>query len=445
MSVVRHRPRGAAFPFGLAAAVFFLTPSSIGYQDIAALLVRQPDVSERWREHLRSSTFGTIHVATFSFPRPIGTVIPDSLAAALTDHGNLRDLVARARSQRATEEGTFQLASLSTADPSEVVGSIGPLGQGRAPSSTSQGPSVNRQAKGDFLGVKVAPAPGMPGIAEPATPALPVDAVQAGPPATAAATPALPDDLTDEERTIRLLFGSRGLGPRIGLFERWQPGEEPVLVLPRVPHALDTELALQDGRDSESVDSDNAPPGRTIAAKGEVTGDSQRPMSLAERLGLGTLARAKAERCLANAVYFESRGEPVRGQIAVAQVVMNRVFSGHYPQDVCGVVYQNAHRRLACQFTFACDGIADRINDQDAWTRAKTVARDVMDGKAWLPEIGKSTHYHAYWVRPWWTRSMNRLSKIGVHTFYRPRKWGDGAEAPAWGETTAAASKPNQL
>src|SRR5690606_17407057 len=87
------------------------------------------------------------------------------------------------------------------------------------------------------------------------------------------------------------------------------------------------------------------------------------PPTPAERLKLDTKTRAKAEKCLAEAVYFEARSEPYRGQIAVAQVVMNRVFSPFYPNEVCGVVYQNAHRRLACQFTFACDGIPERITD----------------------------------------------------------------------------------
>ena len=129
----------------------------------------------------------------------------------------------------------------------------------------------------------------------------------------------------------------------------------------------------------------------------------------------------------------------MRGQIAVAQVVMNRVFSGYYPNDVCGVVYQNAHRHLACQFTFACDGIPDRITEHDAWARAKRISAATLDGAVWLPEIGKATHYHAYWVHPWWVRTMRKLSRIGVHTFYRPRRWGDGADAPSWGSAQATA------
>jgi hypothetical protein len=90
------------------------------------------------------------------------------------------------------------------------------------------------------------------------------------------------------------------------------------------------------------------------------------PASPAERLHLEGKARTKAERCLANAIYFEARSEPLKGQIAVAQVVMNRVFSGFYPNDVRGVIYQNAHRHLACQFTFACDGKSKAINERGA-------------------------------------------------------------------------------
>jgi spore germination cell wall hydrolase CwlJ-like protein len=185
--------------------------------------------------------------------------------------------------------------------------------------------------------------------------------------------------------------------------------------------------------------------GETVAAKGEVTGKDKRPMSPAERLGLTDKARAKAEKCLANAVYFEARGESVRGQIAVAQVVMNRVFSEFYPNSVCDVVYQNAHRYNACQFTFACDRIRDVVTEPDAWERAKRIAKGTLDGELWLDNIGKATHYHAYWVRPWWIRTMRKLHRIGVHTFYRPRRWGDGSDEPVWGSAAATAEVVKRL
>ncbi|MGI8527634.1 MAG: cell wall hydrolase [Pseudolabrys sp.] len=162
------------------------------------------------------------------------------------------------------------------------------------------------------------------------------------------------------------------------------------------------------------------------------------PPSPAERLNLKGKDYTKAERCLANAVYFESRSEPVRGQIAVAQVVMNRVFSGFYPNDICSVVYQNASRHLACQFTFACDGKKKLINERGAWARANRIARQTLEGQIYLPEVAKSTHYHANYVHPNWVHEMKRLARFGIHSFYRPYAWGNGAEEPVWGSGVMA-------
>ena len=185
--------------------------------------------------------------------------------------------------------------------------------------------------------------------------------------------------------------------------------------------------------------------GVSVAPKGEVNSGNQHMQTPAERLGLfDEKARAKSEKCLAEAVYFEARGEAVRGQIAVAQVVLNRAFSGFYPSTVCAVVYQNKHRHLACQFTFACDNVADVVREPDMWDRARKIAKAMLDGQLWLPEVAKSTHYHAYWVRPSWVHEMKKMYKFGVHTFYRPRAWGDGSEAPSWGtpaETAAISAK----
>ena len=152
--------------------------------------------------------------------------------------------------------------------------------------------------------------------------------------------------------------------------------------------------------------------------------------------------RAKAEKCLANAVYFESRGELMRGQVAVAQVVLNRVFSPYYPKDVCGVVYQNAERHLACQFTFACDGKSKTITERGAWSRAQRVAKQALDGKVWIAAVAKSTHYHAFWVNPSWVAEMKKMYRYGVHTFYRPHRWGDGSQEAGWVVPEMAMAKP---
>ncbi|MFS8037276.1 cell wall hydrolase [Xanthobacter sp. AM11] len=175
---------------------------------------------------------------------------------------------------------------------------------------------------------------------------------------------------------------------------------------------------------------DDALPEGALEEGAVAAADEDRPdriwPSPAERLDLAGEKRARAQKCLAEAIYFESRGEPRRGQIAVAQVVVNRVFSGYYPNDVCGAVYQNAHRHLACQFTFACDNVRDVVREPDMWVQAKEIAADMLDGKLWLASVGRATHYHAYWVRPNWVREMRKLDRIGVHTFYRPRRWGEG-------------------
>lgn len=127
----------------------------------------------------------------------------------------------------------------------------------------------------------------------------------------------------------------------------------------------------------------------------------------------------KQQNCLAEAIYFEARGETTMGQAAVAQVVLNRVKNPAYPASICGVVYQNEDWRNRCQFSFACDGRPERIRSQSAWKRAKELARDVTNGKVWLKAVGDSTHYHATYVKPRWSRYMKRTDRIGRHIFYR--------------------------
>jgi hypothetical protein len=167
------------------------------------------------------------------------------------------------------------------------------------------------------------------------------------------------------------------------------------------------------------------------------------PPSPAQRLKLEGKDYARAEKCLANAIYFEARSEPVRGQMAVAQVVVNRAFSGFYPNDICGVVYQNAHRHLSCQFTFACDGKSKAITERGHWARAVRIAKQTLDGQIYVPEVAKSTHYHAIYVHPNWVGEMKKLVRYGLHNFYRPYAWGNGAEEPVWGSGAMAQAKKN--
>ena len=132
----------------------------------------------------------------------------------------------------------------------------------------------------------------------------------------------------------------------------------------------------------------------------------------------------KQRRCLAEGIYFEARGESKAGQAAVAQVILNRVRAPSFPGSVCGVVYQNKHWRNRCQFSFACDGIRDRIRSKRAWAIAKQIADAVADGRVWFKDVGSSTHYHADYVNPRWNRRMVKVATVGRHIFYRTRNGG---------------------
>jgi spore germination cell wall hydrolase CwlJ-like protein len=457
-------------PFWFSAFLLALMPTSVGYQDLAALLAQQPGVSQRWRDHLIASPFGTIERATFSYGRPIGTSVPQPLGYQTVNFD-----------PGAVAANTWQIdapLNATSADPVEY-------------------PTVNRRLKGDRLPVLNAPAgpevlpqlqpvdalpaaapvlprpaapsfilplksteqiDSVPPLAQPAQlpPSAPVlqlsdieqpsvslramelaqrdnapsvdddDFIADQPPETPAAgerssasLAALSFTDTDPaEGAAQTFFGVGAMGAPSGL-QRWAPGAEPVLVA----RAVDPDVKIA------ALES-NADGGETVAKKD----DASLLESPADRLKLAGKPRLKAEKCLADAVYFEARGEPFKGQQAVAQVVMNRVFSGYYPNDVCGVVYQNAERHLACQFTFACEGKdLNKVDEPDMWEQAKQIAKDMLDGKIWLAEVGHATHYHAYWVHPSWVHEMTKLYKLGVHTFYRPKNWGDGDTDPAYG------------
>jgi len=136
-------------------------------------------------------------------------------------------------------------------------------------------------------------------------------------------------------------------------------------------------------------------------------------------------------KCLAMALYHEARGEAKLGQIAVAQVILNRVKSTKYPDSICGVVYENAEMFNRCQFSFACDKISDEPGDAEAWARMQQLTEDVLctpactyhphrdPALARLPDsLRKASHYHTVRVRPSWSRRIDRAGRIGAHIFY---------------------------
>lgn len=130
-----------------------------------------------------------------------------------------------------------------------------------------------------------------------------------------------------------------------------------------------------------------------------------------------------ALKCMTQAIYYEAANEPIGGKRAVAQVVLNRMRHGAYPNSVCGVVYEGANQRV-CQFSFTCDGSLLRKPMAPQWQESRSVALAALAG-ATEPSVGTATHYHADYVLPRWAFKLGKIEKIGVHIFYRfPGYWG---------------------
>jgi len=146
-------------------------------------------------------------------------------------------------------------------------------------------------------------------------------------------------------------------------------------------------------------------------------------------LKAGADDRARALNCMTQAIYYEAAREPVRGQQAVAQVVLNRVRHPAYPKSICAVVYQGAARPTGCQFTFTCDGALRWAPQPGLWRQAQDVARRALAGFV-DKDVGSATHYHAAYVLPYWAPTLVKMTQVGQHIFYR---WtGPWGEPPAF-------------
>jgi hypothetical protein len=155
-----------------------------------------------------------------------------------------------------------------------------------------------------------------------------------------------------------------------------------------------------------------------LAAQGPA---GQRVDAAARAVAMAAAATPEGDgewRCLAEALYFEARGEPLRGQIAVAEVVLNRRDSGRYPDTVCGVVHQGTGQLDRCQFSYTCDGEAESIADAEAWAQVGRVARAMLDGAPRGLTDG-AMFYHADYVDPYWADIFAETAQIGDHVFYR--------------------------
>ena len=181
--------------------------------------------------------------------------------------------------------------------------------------------------------------------------------------------------------------------------ESAQPTAEMVEIVPEPTVFVSEEVAQPLPAEDTATDAVNEP---TASSLTELVGQIDTDAQLSEQM-----------RCLAGAVYFESRGEPLSGQLAVAQVVINRAEDPRWPASYCGVVYQRA------QFSFVRGGKMPSIRTSSAaWHRAKAVARIAHEG-LWESEAADAVYFHAKYVRPGWSRRKTRLAQIDTHVFYR--------------------------
>ncbi|MFQ5563844.1 MAG: cell wall hydrolase [Parvularculaceae bacterium] len=185
----------------------------------------------------------------------------------------------------------------------------------------------------------------------------------------------------------------------------------------------------------------------TVAAREALLSPRQKPAKaietiVAERGGVDglvdfdftrlTVARLDGEerKCLTEAMYFEARSEPRVGQLAVADVVLNRVASPVYPNSICEVVYQGAERRTGCQFSFTCDGSLKGRVSKRKWKEIDDLSVAVLSGVR-APVSRNATHYHATYVSPPWAETLTPTATVGSHKFYRFPSRSVVAAAPA--------------
>jgi len=361
--------------FGLAGWLIF--PSVASHADLAAMLAGLDHQGENWRMVLTNSPAGSIHQAELAFAEPMvtgsisagaGMVLPDGRKVAFTakDKGH-EDTPDEDRVNRSTKKGRVVAVEKMQPPKDFSAGSI--LERTKmlfTPSFDLKDRSafVKPKIKGKEIEIATSFYKKQPVVTDNGVPAMLASLVtsnKADVLATAYAPPA-PD------------------------YSRQSP--------------FDSILTEQDS-------------GRFVPEIGP------RDHAWAASVLAPSVFSAREQQCLASGIYFEARGESVKGQAAVAQVILNRVRNPSYPKTICGVVYQNEDWRNRCQFSFACDAIKDRVNSEYHWRVARDVAMAVTAGKIWLPQVGSATHYHAVYVRPKWARTMEKVGRIGLHVFYR--------------------------
>lgn len=432
----RHRLRTAAYFAGLSVSAFFLSTQPFHHQDTIGLLSFDDGSAPRWAGYIKPAPHGSSITPTFSFGEAesdvdYGPEVALSMSSgkagaavheALADDWTDRDLSANGQTLVSTRALSKQVASLS-------------------PSAEDHQIRINRRLKGDRL-TTVKASVGSSTFVAGSLYKLPnrfASSKKAKMPRVAFVKPVV----VKRTKSDRNKISPREIGQPLALLAYAAQARKDEQAM-MVNGAAAASVSLASAYASDATESLQAPfnaifgpsdPESAAAEDGGATSeDAEASLGIGRRRGLfhawfsnklpSSVNKSNQKKCLAEAIYFEARSEPWAGQVAVAQVVLNRVKNPTYPNSICGVVYQNKRWRNRCQFSFACDGKRDRIRDKSSYRKAQTIAREVIAGKHWLDKVGDSTHYHATYVRPRWAPRMTRKGKIGQHIFFRTKKGG---------------------
>lgn len=375
--------RGMTLPMIFAAAIYLFNPTTVAFQDMASLVAASDQGENRWTAFMVQAPAGSVHQAEMPFVD--ATMITGSTTAAGIDVAGIG---------RVALGGGHKGGKLGVDDPNPDED------------------RVNRtQKEGRIVSVM---------------PKAPARAFNAG--SLLEQTSMLLRPV--EKPEVRMAFETSDIrGKEIGItmaFHRIAPPRAiaavPAMLASLVTNDKPDILAL--GYAPATPDYATTSPFESILTPDPDSGRFVPPIGAKDHPWAATPLPPSAfssaeQKCLAEAVYYEARGEAVKGQVAVAQVVLNRVRNPAYPSTICGVVYQNRNWLNACQFSFACDGQKHRVTESSHWRMAQQVAKTVSAGQIWLPEVGSSTHYHAVYVNPRWGGTMHKMAKIGLHIFYR--------------------------
>lgn len=376
-----HKPHRLV-PLVLAAITYLFNSNAIAFQDMASLVPSADMGTHRWTAFVAKAPVGSVHQAEMPF------VDATTVTGSIANNG-----IEVPGIGRVALSGGRKTAKLGPDDPN---------------------PDENRIHRADKTGRLVS-----------VKPKAPAKAFTAGSMFEKISMITRPPEKTD----AKMAFSSKLEGKEVAItmaFHAVQPpkprAEMPTQLAKLITNDQPDVLAL--GYAPATPDYGKTSPFESILKPQPDEGRFVPPISEQDHEWAATplppFAFSKSEqKCLAEAVYYEARGETVKGQVAVAQVVLNRVRNPAYPGTICGVVYQNRDWLNACQFSFACDGQKHRVTEMPQWRMAQQVAKTVSAGQIWLPEVGSATHYHATYVRPFWAPTMKKVTKIGLHVFYR--------------------------